>query len=131
VKRDPRLKGLSSDHHHGLVLARRIATGSVALDEVRRRFEAELEPHFRTEEERLLPALLAAGERALVERTISDHASLRGHLTAAGAGQGERLAAFGAALEAHIRFEERELFPAIEASVPSEVLDALGTPGSP
>ena len=97
----------------------------MALEDVRRVFTAELEPHFRIEEEHLLPALLASGERALVERTLSDHAALRGHLTAAEAGQGERLRAFGAALEAHIRFEERELFPAIEAHVPAEVLDAL------
>jgi hypothetical protein len=34
--------------------------------------------------------------------------------------------AFGAALEAHIRFEERELFPAAETHLPAEVLEAIG-----
>jgi hypothetical protein len=126
VKRDPRLQGLSSDHHQGLVLARRIARacadGRGDAAEARRRFEAELEPHFRAEEELLLPALAAAGEGELVRRTLDDHATLRGHLAAAEAGDPGRLAAFAALLDAHIRFEERELFPAAERRLSADEL---------
>jgi hypothetical protein len=126
VKRDPRLHGLTSDHHAALVLARRLARacaeGRGDAAEARRRFDDDLAPHFRAEEELLLPPLAAAGEEALVRRTLDEHAALRGHLAAAEAGDAARLAAFAAALDAHVRFEERELFPAAEAKLGPEAL---------
>jgi phytoene dehydrogenase-like protein len=125
MKRDPRLHGLTSDHHQGLVLARRIARGSVDVAAARQRFDTELEPHFLAEEELLLPALAAAGEPELVARTEQDHATMRAHLAAAERGEPERLAAFAALLEEHIRFEERELFPAAESRVSGSVLDRI------
>jgi hypothetical protein len=125
MKRDPRLQGLSSDHHQGLVLARRIAQGKLDATAVRQHFDAELEPHFRAEEELMLPALEAAGESELVARTWGDHAALRAHLAAAEGGEAGRLEAFAALLDEHIRFEERELFPAAEARVPASALDRI------
>ena len=77
MKRDPRLHGLSSEHHHGLVLARRVAQARLEAASVRQRFDAELEPHFQLEEEALLPALEAAGAVALAARTRREHAELR------------------------------------------------------
>lgn len=113
MKRDARLQGLSSDHHRALVLARALRSGTApALDALR----AELEPHFRIEEDVLLPALEAAGERALAERTRDDHTFLRS------APAGEALAE---RLEAHVRFEERELFPRCEAVLDGAVLDEV------
>jgi hypothetical protein len=109
------LRGLSSEHHQALVLARRIAqagrsAGADArlVDEVLGSMRDQLEPHFAVEERSLLPALAAVGETALVERTLADHRHLRelaAHLAAPGA-----LPAFGRQLAAHVRFEERELF---------------------
>ena len=125
MKRDHRLHGLTSDHHQGLVLARRIAQGKLDAAAVRERFDAELEPHFLAEEELMLPALEAAGERDLVSRTWHDHATLRAHVAAAERGQPGQLAAFAALLEEHIRFEERELFPAAEARIPESALDRI------
>ena len=68
MQRDPRLRKLSSDHHHALVLARRLTTlagDARAVEEARETlalaFERELAPHFRIEEDLLLPALHAAG----------------------------------------------------------------------
>ena len=89
-------------------------------------FDSEMEPHFRVEEEVLLPALLVVGEVELVARTEQDHAWLRAQLAAARAGDGAAARAFGERLEAHVRFEERELFPACEALLPSQVLDEVG-----
>jgi hemerythrin-like domain-containing protein len=129
MKRDPRLQGLSSEHHHGLVLARRAAQGRVDAAEVRRRFDAELRPHFAVEEEVILPALEAAGEVAFVERTRADHARLRELLAAAERGEPGRLAEFAETLERHIRFEERELFPAVEARLSQEQLDRVRDAG--
>jgi hypothetical protein len=59
MKRAAALHALSSDHHTGLVLARRARQAVDAGPEVQangwrevtRRFCAELEPHFQTEEE--------------------------------------------------------------------------------
>lgn len=138
MKRDPRLHALSSEHHHALVLARRATRAAEGRDpdpaemlaEVRRRFEVELAPHFDVEEQLLLPALAALGEReltALVERTLEEHRRLR-DLVAADARPeaiAERLGDFAALLTAHVRFEERVLFPAAEAHLPAAVLDRI------
>jgi iron-sulfur cluster repair protein YtfE (RIC family) len=122
MKRDQRLHGLTSEHHHGLVLARRILQGRLDAAAVRKRFDAELTPHFQIEEELLLPALDEVGAVALAARTRSDHAELRGLLAAAERGEPGRLAAFATLLERHIRFEERELFPAVETLLSEEQL---------
>jgi hemerythrin-like domain-containing protein len=116
MQRHPALRSLSSDHHSGLVLARkaRQAANGDAHDQahiwskVVNRFEVELEPqHFRLEEEVLLPAMQLAGETALVERTLIEHAALRRPIAD---DQTENLARFADLLTAHIRFEEKELF---------------------
>jgi hypothetical protein len=129
MKRDVRLHGLTADHHHALVLARTIretvsrgGLDLVLLAEVRRRYIEELGPHFAIEEEELLPALEWVGRTDLVARTLREHEALRGHLAAADSGDLSHLAALGALLEAHVRFEERDLFPACEALVGPEVL---------
>jgi hemerythrin-like domain-containing protein len=129
MRRDPRLRDLSSEHHQALVLARRASTAPEpqvpeTWAEVRRRFDAELAPHFAIEERLMLPALDAAGEAALAARTRADHEALRALLT----GDDDavaRLRAFGALLAEHVRFEERELFPTAEARLPADVLDAI------
>ncbi len=129
MRRDPRLRELSSEHHQALVLARRALTATPPQApeiwaEVRRRFYAELEPHFEIEERLLLPALEAAGYVALAARTRADHAHLR-RLRAGDDDDHGRLQTFGDLLAAHVRFEERELFPAAEACLPPEVLEAV------
>lgn len=130
MKRDARLRGLSSEHHQALVLARTTAADQDPWTEARgaallRRFASELEPHFRVEEELLLPALRLAGERALADRTAEEHARLRALAAAAGAGEPAAARAFGELLQAHVRFEERDVFPACEARLPDDVLDAV------
>jgi hemerythrin-like domain-containing protein len=127
MHRHPHLHGLSSDHHDALVLAReleRAAAGWTRADgeALAARFARELEPHFRIEEELLLPALEACGGVALAERTRADHAALRAELRAAAAGDGAAVARFAARLFEHVRFEERELFPACERELAAELL---------
>ena len=120
MRRDPRLRGLSAEHHHALVLARRAAGQSGAW--LRARFEAELAPHFAVEERVLLPAL---GDDPLVARTLEDHRALRAEVEAAERGDAEAVARFAERLVAHVRFEERELFPRCEEVLPAEVLEAV------
>ena len=129
MKRDPRLRGLSSDHHHALALARRVAHGcaggqvtSELVRSVWDAYERQLAPHFAIEEEVLLPALARAGEGARVERTLREHEAMRAQLTAAAAGDATALAAFATTLAEHVRFEEHELFPALERTASDEVL---------
>lgn len=78
AKRDPRLIALSRDYYRALVLAARLkkapAEGNylAALQhELTAQFCAEIEPHFRMEEDLLLLALRALGRSApqLIKRT--------------------------------------------------------------
>jgi hemerythrin-like domain-containing protein len=133
VQRDPRLHGLSSDHHHALVLSWRLrheirdaASAKAWLARARTAFSSELRPHFTIEEEELLPALREAGEHALVDRTLAEHAALADTLAAADvAAPREALERFAQLLQAHVRFEENELFPACEAKLPADVLERV------
>lgn len=130
MKRDPRLHGLSSDHHQALVLARRIGRrasagtldAELARDAVRR-FHDDVEPHFVVEEEVLLPALTEVGEDELVRRTLEDHEVLKALMESVAEGAVEPLAAFAERLTAHVRFEEQILFPACEEKLADAVLD--------
>lgn len=138
MKRDDRLKQLSSEHHHALVLARDLSRHAAAgtadaavVADLRARFERELQPHFRVEEEILLPALRALGDDALAARVEGDHSALRAHLAAAEQGDPGRVAAFAELLAEHVRFEERELFQACEARLSGAVLDAVRDASGP
>jgi hemerythrin-like domain-containing protein len=130
MRRSAALRGLSSDHHAGLVLARRArnAAGAgaqaqaAAWRDVTERFRTELEPHFEVEERELLPALRSAGETALVVRTSAEHRALRAFVHA---GDPANLLPFAEALEAHIRFEETQLFEVAQQVLAPEVLAGL------
>lgn len=119
MKRHEQLQELSREHHLALklaLLARRALTSGeplqiqAAAQACVTAFVSDLEPHFVREESDVLPMLAQAGETALVERTLREHAEMRSlaaRLTAADRATLER---FGALLDAHVRFEERELF---------------------
>lgn len=77
-------------------------------------FPNELEPHFQVEEQLLLPLLHSVETRLLVRRTLADHQQLRALLGELWRNDSEALGCFGKCLSAHVRFEERELFPVIE-----------------
>ncbi|MBV5273117.1 MAG: hemerythrin domain-containing protein [Lamprocystis purpurea] len=126
MQRSAALKRLSSEHHLGLVIARRAREArdnpEAAWGELRRRFADELEPHFQLEERGLLPAMQAAGEQTLVERTLADHQAMRALIDAGGP---ETLAAFAQLLADHIRFEETELFETAQRILGAEALAAI------
>jgi len=144
MKRHPALIPLTHDHHHALAQARRLreaaagpagerlttAQGFVAF------FRAEAVPHFREEEELLFPLLVAHVDpvpallgqvllehvriHALVHRLASECAA--GDATEAGCREPAEL------LAAHIRLEEGELFPLIEAEVPDQLAGLAFSP---
>ena len=124
MKRHPALIPLSHDHHHALVEARRLrraaeqgeelATGAEAF---LRFFRTSTVPHFREEEELLFPLVAGVDEaQPLVVEALLDHQQL--HARAARLEAGDELRAtmreLDERLEAHVRLEERQLFPLIE-----------------
>lgn len=113
MRRDPRLVPLSREHHAALRLGRALiaGTGRDMLVQMR----AELRAHFDEEERDLAPVLREAGETALAARLLDEHRALDCLFDAAQAGR--QAAEAGEALIAHVRFEERELFPAFEAQL--------------
>jgi len=131
MRRDLRLRELSRDHHHALVLARFIQAMCVrdcltedALAIVRERFTSEIVPHFHIEET-LLSALEGAGVDSLVERTRSEHATMLRLLEEAGATDPSPLRELARLLVEHVRFEERELYPACEERLDEATLDRV------
>ena len=124
MKRSPALQPLSREHHTALTLAKACeqaaqsgdaAMVSHACQRAIRAFADELEPHFQVEEQSLLPLLQSAETQMLVQRTLADHQRLRWLLTGLQQNDVEALNSFGKDLTAHVRFEERELFPVIES----------------
>jgi Hemerythrin HHE cation binding domain len=145
VKRSDALAALSRDHHQGLVVAQRLQratpeTAAEARDAFLRFWGDEGQKHFRIEEDVLLPGIahrIAPTHEAVV-RVLTDHVDLRRRAAdvaanpdAAVAGLGE----LGERLNAHIRHEERTLFPLIEQALPdgelADLLAALEQADSP
>jgi hemerythrin-like domain-containing protein len=129
MQRIEALRRLSSEHHSGLVIARRAreqagasAGREAAWADLRQRFADELEPHFKLEERGLLPALRAAGEKMLVERTLDEHLRMR---TLIATGGPDALTAFAEMLTDHIRFEEKELFETAQLALGAEELERI------
>ncbi|MDD2702245.1 MAG: hemerythrin domain-containing protein [Sideroxydans sp.] len=123
MKRHAALQALSREHHHALTLAKaceRAAAGQdvsairAACQRVLQAMASELAPHFMREERDLLPLLAYPEAQMLLQRTFADHRRLHELLPALQQGQADALAEFGARLAQHVRFEERELFPALE-----------------
>ena len=134
MKRDVRLRQLSVDHHHALVLARRSAAAAAstdlhvqrtAWDEVVRRFHADLAPHFEIEETYLLPALELVGAQDIAQRTRDEHAELIELVTTSVKDLQTRLQRFGTLLQEHVRFEERELFELAQTKLSGSDLQTL------
>lgn len=131
MKRDPRLVGLSREHHHALALAVRLRKAAQAGDRLHaaaqdlvQTFYSQIAPHFEVEEELLLPALEAQGGRgrALAAQARQDHAWLRRGAALAAAGQTAHLADYGQRMAAHVRLEERELLEHAQATLDASVL---------
>jgi hypothetical protein len=135
VKRSAALASLSRDHHQALVVAQRLrrATDATAAN-ARAAFLAFWTEHgrlhFRLEEELLFPAYAGHGDPhdPLVLRALGEHAMIRHRadaLAAATCPDPGALALLGAELPAHVRLEEREVFPLIERVMPERELNAL------
>jgi hypothetical protein len=132
MKRSEALKPLSHEHHHALFVAKVICDQEGAGDSKERFLEfwrSESEQHFRVEEEILLPGsgLPGPDQDEEVARMLSDHLAIRrgaARLAADEASPAE-IVELAERLRAHVRFEERELFPRIERELAPEALERL------
>ncbi len=126
MERAEALRPLSRDHHVALELAlrlRRAADPRGAADAGERlaAWRAEhARRHFRIEEDLLLPLLGDHPEH--VERVRGEHV----RLLADSPSEPAALRELGELLAAHVRFEERELFPLLEAELSAAELERLG-----
>lgn len=134
IKRSGELVALSRDHHAGLLLCWKIRTGvskGIATERIKKYvsffFEHDLREHFRQEEAFLFP-LLPADEpmRALALAQHVELSALIALLEQSDVDEVAMLLRFAEMLDAHIRFEERELFPHIERVTPADALTATG-----
>jgi hemerythrin-like domain-containing protein len=142
MKRHPALIPLSRDHHDGLVQAVRLRRAAAdgdasarlaAAREFMESFRNDERLHLRDEEEELFPLLLrhVQSEPAPLREARVQHLQLEGLArtleiaVTAGSVDRETLDAAGELLDAHIRLEERQLFPLIEELVPDDELRRL------
>jgi len=125
-KRDGSLIPLSHDHHHGLVRVFEIRQALRSAEGLERQahltcecYESVLMPHFRAEEDVLIPVLRETGalDEAVLQRLLDEHRTLA-RLAGELATNTEPLRRFADLLERHIRTEEREIFPAYQTHVP-------------
>lgn len=134
--RHPALVPLSHDHHEALLVALRLKKGGPSSPRdtmwptapreqaaaLLRFAERELLVHFEIEETLLFPLVSSEEGKATVNQLLVEHNQMRNALgrldsiTDEGAVMAA-LADFGAVLEAHVRTEERILFPMIEQAI--------------
>jgi hemerythrin-like domain-containing protein len=139
-KRHPSLRELSVDHHHALVQAHRLikaANGDEAAQEhtVQEFFvfwNEHANSHFREEDEALLPFFARFGEvnQEPVNQMLREHVLIRRlvkDLQEQMSTQIEPslLRTLGETFEAHVRLEERVVFPILEATIPEDVMPEL------
>lgn len=138
MRRHRSLVAFSHDHHHALVQARRLRSAGNGPEAVEvaaaflRFFDVETARHFREEEELLFPLAVDFEEaHELVAQTLVEHQRLRARvmrlrqLVVAGEEVVEPMNELGVLLEAHIRREERQLFPLIERLVDEATLSGI------
>lgn len=136
MRRSPELAPLSRDHHRALEVALRLRradpeTAAAAVDRFGDFWHEAGRRHFEIEEAVLLPALPEDdpewGEATARVRREHDEIRARARaLLAADGGTPDAARELGELLNAHVRFEERKLFPLLEERLPSADLAAVG-----
>lgn len=132
IKRSPHLVQLSKEHHSGLLFCWKIRQGlkkNADTERIRKYvqyfWEQDLVAHFREEEEILF--VLKDDEKT--ERALREHVQIKSiidSLKETGSADANRLTALADAVDNHIRYEERELFPYLETKFTEEQLIKIG-----
>jgi Hemerythrin HHE cation binding domain len=132
MKRAAALRPLSREHLVALLAAKRLreaASAGEGAPVFLEFWQNDGRRHFRIEEEVLLPtwALHAEVDRDGVRRMLDEHLAIRREALRAEAGELplEGARELGALLHDHVRFEERQLFPLVEAALDPAALSRL------
>ena len=142
AKRHESLIPLSREHHYALMLCLRInrglpdnSTDAGWLQSKARQassfFETNLVMHFKAEEEILFPAMRETAQAAaLIVELRDEHRKLESLIQQLRSAEANSidvtLRAFAALLEAHIRKEERLLFPIYESGISGPTAEEVG-----
>lgn len=135
IERHEALAPFSRDHYGGLVQAQHLVKAADADPSARRKtlaefvdvWDHEIAGHF-DDEERLLLELMVEADR---RRLLDEHAELRAMADEARAMRRQtdpdpdKLRELGRTLNAHIRWEERELFGRLQGALSDEQLTLL------
>jgi iron-sulfur cluster repair protein YtfE (RIC family) len=155
-RRHESLIPLSREHHYGLLVCLRIHRGiekhkadldwlSQRAEKVIRFFESDLKTHFAVEETIVFPAMSEIEETStVIEKLIEEHRAITSLIQRLQQVRGllqlsRLLREFANLLEAHIRREERVLFPCYERNIPPQqagqvkiqVLEVIGSAMKP
>lgn len=132
MKRHESIIALSREHHFGLLFCWKIRQAlkkQVApermLPYVKYFWDNHLQPHFKEEETLLFSEL----QDTLVDQAMSEHnhiEQLASELIAKESVHAAEFSILAAALDGHIRFEERTLFPHLEKELSQDQLLILG-----
>ena len=129
MKRDPQPQKLSREQHGALRLAKLLRLEPTLpvpphIVAALVREQAGLTQHFAEEERDLLPQLLAFGEQQLADRLLAEHQEMLALCQQLD--NVDSLNRFGSLLQAHVRFEEREMFEVLQRHWATR--DATGKP---
>jgi hemerythrin-like domain-containing protein len=135
MKRHAALQPLSRDHHVALVVAQGLRRAGVDDAAAARAaflafWHEQGARHFRVEEDVLLPMFAEHGDPddERIARMLLDHVRIRATaltLERAEPADVGTLNALGEELARHVRLEEREVFPLIEATLPPAAAEEL------
>jgi len=131
IKRSKQLTPLSKDHHDGLLFAFKIKQGlkngadiKLIAEYVQWFWANHLEEHFREEEQILAPHLPADNE--LLKQMFNEHENIEAMVRInENIPDGALLQNLAQAIDDHIRFEERVLFPYAEKIIPEKELNSI------
>ena len=131
LKRHQALQPLSKEHHFALLLCWKIRRGledNVDPDRIGRYltriWEHQLKPHFHTEEQYVFPVL--GKENKLIRAAISEHRTIR-RLILKQPFTIKSLNRIEEKLEAHIRAEERRIFPLVQTTATSSQMALISS----
>ncbi len=131
IKRSEQLAPLSREHHDGLLYAWKIRQGlqnGASVNTMREYsiwfWKHHIKPHFYQEEKILIPYMPA--DHPLAQQLKSEHAHIRELILSLDQEADKRtFTILCDLLDAHIRFEERQLFNYLEQTLTPEQLDSI------
>lgn len=132
MKRHDSFVAFSREHHFGLLFCWKIRQGvkmHIPTERIQPYikyfWENHLQQHFKEEE----TLLFAVWQGSLVNQAQSEHQHIRQLVedtTLKGSLRAEMFTVLADAVDAHIRFEERTLFPHLEQNLPADKLNFIG-----